>query len=63
MMNGPKGGDSTKDKHLREVMMPDGEGRFDVVHRSDRVLAKAYADVKLAGPLVQVSYELSLSWC
>lgn len=54
MMNGPKSGDPTRVKQVREVMFPDGEGRFDVVRRSDEVLSKAYADVKLAGPIVQV---------
>ncbi|ODO05251.1 hypothetical protein L198_01942 [Cryptococcus wingfieldii CBS 7118] len=53
MINGPKGGDAWWDQQLRDVMVPDGEGSFNVVRRWERVLSKAYADVKLAGVPVQ----------
>lgn len=55
MINGPKGGDTWWNQQAREVMMPDGEGSFDVVRRWERVLSRAYADVKLSGQPVQVS--------
>jgi hypothetical protein len=53
MINGPKGGDTWWDQGVREVMIPDGTG-YKVVRRWERVLSKAYADVKLAGGPVQV---------
>nr|XP_031864183.1 uncharacterized protein CI109_000095 [Kwoniella shandongensis]KAA5531255.1 hypothetical protein CI109_000095 [Kwoniella shandongensis] len=53
MINGPKGGDSWWDQQLREVMVPDGESGYKVVRRWERVLSKAYADVKLSGQPVQ----------
>ncbi|ORY28493.1 hypothetical protein BCR39DRAFT_534920 [Naematelia encephala] len=53
MFNGPKGGDTWWDQQTRDVMMPDGKGGFDTVRRWERVLSKAYADVKLAGQPVQ----------
>jgi len=55
MVNGPKGGDTWWNQQAREVMMPDGNGGFDVTRRWERVLSKAYADVKLSGQPVQVS--------
>lgn len=55
MVNGPKGGDTWWNQQAREVMMPDGHGGFDVTRRWERVLSKAYADVKLSGQPVQVS--------
>ncbi|KAK8858562.1 hypothetical protein IAR55_002791 [Kwoniella newhampshirensis] len=55
MINGPKGGDSWWDQQLREVIIPDGESGFKVVRRWERVLSKAYADVKLSGQPVQVA--------
>ena len=55
MVNGPKGGDTWWNQQAREVMMPDGNGGFDVSRRWERVLSKAYADVKLSGQPVQVS--------
>jgi len=55
MMNGPKGGDALWDKQARDVMVPDGNGGFETVRRWERVLSKAYADVKLSGKPVQVS--------
>jgi hypothetical protein len=54
MVNGPKTADTWWNQQAREVMMPDGEGSFDVVRRWERVLSKAYADVKLSGQPVQV---------
>ncbi|WVR06338.1 hypothetical protein IAU60_003369 [Kwoniella sp. DSM 27419] len=53
MMNGPKGGDTWWDQHVREVMMPDGQGSFTVARRWEKSLSKAYADVKLAGQPIQ----------
>ncbi|WVQ82986.1 hypothetical protein IAT38_005124 [Cryptococcus sp. DSM 104549] len=53
MVNGPKGGDAWWDQQLREVMVPDGVGGFKIVRRWERVLSKAYADVKLSGQPVQ----------
>ncbi|WWC70776.1 uncharacterized protein I206_104727 [Kwoniella pini CBS 10737] len=53
MINGPKGGDTWWNQQLREVMVPDGEGSYKVVRRWERVLSKAYADVKLSGQPVQ----------
>lgn len=55
MINGPKGGNAWWDQQLRDVMVPDGEGGFKIVRRWERVLSKAYADVKLSGQPVQVS--------
>lgn len=54
MVNGPKGGDTWWDKQSREVMVPDGSRGFEVVRRWDRVLSRAYTDVKLSGQPVQV---------
>ncbi|OCF54896.1 hypothetical protein L486_07552 [Kwoniella mangroviensis CBS 10435] len=53
MINGPKGGDTWWNQQLREIMVPDGEGGYKVVRRWERVLSKAYADVKLSGKPVQ----------
>ncbi|WVO19106.1 uncharacterized protein IAS62_000383 [Cryptococcus decagattii] len=57
MINGPKGGDAWWDQQLRDVMVPDGEGGFKIVRRWERVLSKAYADVKLSGQPVQCPSE------
>ena len=54
MMNGPKGGDATRDKLMRELLVPNGRGGFEVVSRREKVLSRAYADVKLSGELIQV---------
>lgn len=59
MINGPKGGDAWWDQQLRDVMVPDGDGGFKIVRRWERVLSKAYADVKLSGQPVQVSSTLT----
>ena len=55
MVNGPRGGDVWWDQQAREVMMPDGNGGFEVVRRWEKSLSTAYADVKLSGKPVQVS--------
>lgn len=54
MINGPKGGDTWWSQQTREIMMPDGEGSYQVVRRWERVLSRAYADIKLTGQPVQV---------
>ncbi|WWC88564.1 uncharacterized protein L201_003476 [Kwoniella dendrophila CBS 6074] len=53
MINGPKGGDTWWNQQLREIMVPDGKGSYQIVRRWERVLSKAYADVKLSGQPVQ----------
>ncbi|WRT67758.1 uncharacterized protein IL334_004730 [Kwoniella shivajii] len=53
MVNGPKGGDTWWNQQLREIIVPDGEGGYKTVRRWERVLSKAYADVKLSGQPVQ----------
>lgn len=55
MINGPKGGNAWWDQQMRDVMVPDGEGGFKTVRRWERVLSKAYVDVKLSGHPIQVS--------
>ena len=55
MVNGPKGGDVWWAQQSRDVIMPKGNGGYESVRRWDRVLSKAYVDVKLAGKLVGVS--------
>ncbi|ORX40087.1 CAP1-related protein [Kockovaella imperatae] len=64
MVNGPKGGDVWWDQQAREVMMPDGNGGFDMVRRWEKSLSQAYADVKLSGkpiqcPTVELCKEIS----
>ncbi|OCF33479.1 hypothetical protein I317_02613 [Kwoniella heveanensis CBS 569] len=53
MINGPKGGDTWWEQHVREVMLPDGQGSYKIARRWEKVLGRAYADVKLAGKPVQ----------
>jgi hypothetical protein len=60
MVNGPKGGDAWWAKEVRDVMIPQGESGYQVVRRWERVLSKAYADVKLAGTPVQVGHRSEL---
>lgn len=55
MMNGPKGGSQVWTRADREVMLPEERGGFEVVRRKDKDLSKAYAEVKLAGTVVQAS--------
>ena len=55
MINGRKGGDTWWNQQAREIMVPDGAGGYEVVRRWERVLSKAYADVKLSGHPVQAS--------
>ncbi|OXB37464.1 hypothetical protein LQV05_003545 [Cryptococcus neoformans] len=57
MINGPKGGNAWWDQQMRDVMVPDGEGGFKTVRRWERVLSKAYVDVKLSGHPIQCPSE------
>ena len=55
MINGQKGREDELREKMREVMMPDGKGGFDLVTMDDATLSEAYMDVGLSGRAVQVS--------
>lgn len=54
-INGKKG-DTSWEENESEIMVPDGLGGYAMKRRKDGVLSMAYADVKLSGQAMQVSY-------
>lgn len=55
MINGQKGREDELKEKTREVMMPDGNGGFELVTMDEATLSESYMDVGLSGKALQVS--------
>lgn len=54
MINGQKGREDELKEKMREVMMPDGKGGFELVTLDEATLSESYLDIGLSGEPHQV---------